>query len=289
MSKTIDTIPEDIYALFNSGIELDPALLQEFGDACVQHLVRALAKREPDTNLRASAIGETCGRRQWYNSNLPEAREDMEPHNYLKFLYGHLIEELVVVLLKASGHKIEAAQDTVSIDGVDGHPDGIIDGVLCDVKSANSRGMYKFKNNGLENEDPFGYLSQLDFYLAALQDDKRLEKKYDVAFIAIDKELGHIVVDRYARTPEHIKAIKDKVDISKKTITQAKPPVSRIPPVKDGKSGNEALAMKCRYCDFKKTCWSDANNGAGIRTFIYSSGPAFLTKVERVPNVPEVE
>ena len=38
------------------------------------------------------------------------------------------------------------------------------------------------------------------------------------------------------------------------------------------------------YCDYKKICWSDANNGKGLRVFDYSDGKHFLTHVEREPN-----
>ena len=42
--------------------------------------------------------------------------------------------------------------------------------------------------------------------------------------------------------------------------------------VPDGKSGNLKLAVGCVYCRHKGVCWSDANQGKGIRTFKYSNG-----------------
>ena len=49
--------------------------------------------------------------------------------------------------------------------------------------------------------------------------------------------------------------------------------------VPDGKSGNMKLGTQCSYCEFKKVCWPD------LKTYIYSSGPRYLTKVVREPKV----
>ena len=38
----------------------------------------------------------------------------------------------------------------------------------------------------------------------------------------------------------------------------------------------------------KFDCWSDANDGKGLRVFNYSTGKRYLTKVEKEPNVDEV-
>ncbi len=47
------------------------------------------------------------------------------------------------------------------------------------------------------------------------------------------------------------------------------------------------LSVGCSYCAYKNDCWSDANDGHGLRKFIYSKGPRWLTKVVSEPNVPE--
>ena len=55
----------------------------------------------------------------------------------------------------------------------------------------------------------------------------------------------------------------------------------------DGTSGNMKLSVGCSYCAYKNDCWSDANDGQGLRKFIYSKGPRWLTKVVNEPNVSE--
>lgn len=48
-------------------------------------------------------------------------------------------------------------------------------------------------------------------------------------------------------------------------------------------NGNMKLPVMCSYCDYKYTCWEN------LRTFMYSSGPVFLTKVVNQPKVFEME
>ena len=44
----------------------------------------------------------------------------------------------------------------------------------------------------------------------------------------------------------------------------------------------------CAYCEYKAHCWKDANGGRGLRKFIYSNGPVYLTEVNKTPKVIEV-
>ena len=58
--------------------------------------------------------------------------------------------------------------------------------------------------------------------------------------------------------------------------------------VPDGKSGNHKLAVGCVYCGHKQECWSDANNGKGLRVFKYAKGRRYLTRISKQPEVEEV-
>ena len=58
--------------------------------------------------------------------------------------------------------------------------------------------------------------------------------------------------------------------------------------VADGASGNRKLAFGCFYCEHKRTCWSDTNEGKGLRVFHYANGYRYLTQVKKAPNVEEV-
>lgn len=79
-----------------------------------------------------------------------------------------------------------------------------------------------------------------------------------------------------------------RIDNIREFLKSDTPPKKCYDPVADGASGNYKLSVGCNFCDYKHTCWSDANNGQGIRTFMYSNGPKNLVEVARTPNVPEV-
>lgn len=281
-SKSIDTLVPDIYALFGSGKKPDQKDLDELGKAMQGHIAKAFEAKENQRVLRASNIGTKCDRRLWYLVNSEGDGEDLEPHTLLKFLYGHLLEELVLFLAQEAGHKVEKRQEEVDVVGVKGHIDGVIDGVVTDVKSANSRGMSKFKNNGLLEEDPFGYLPQIDFYREGLKDAPEVTDRDNVAFLAIDKELGHLRLDKYDRSHVPFGRVRQETAAKLAVVHNDRLPNRGYFPVPDGASGNQQLDTPCRYCAFKKECWP------GLRTFAYASGPKWLTTVKKEPNVPEI-
>lgn len=286
--KNINTLVEDIYGLFKEGVDLNDQLLSEFSSNISNLLKTRLSKKEIERKgdtLRMSNFGTNCDRKLWYTVNEPDTAEELSPVTRFKFLYGDLIEELVLFLTKAAGHQVDGQQDEMNLHGVKGHRDAVIDGVLVDVKSANSRGFEKFAKHRVESDDPFGYLHQLGMYLEASKDDPKVLVKGEAAFLAVDKELGKLVVDKY-RKPKvnYEQEVKDKRAI----IQQPEPPKRHYLAEPDGQSGNYKLNTQCAYCQFKHHCWADSNGGQGIRTFIYSTGPRFLVKVARQPDVPEV-
>ena len=59
-------------------------------------------------------------------------------------------------------------------------------------------------------------------------------------------------------------------------------------PVAVGQSGNLKLPIGCVYCSHKRECWSDANQGKGLRAFKYARGLNYLVKVVKEPNVEEM-
>lgn len=284
--KTIFTLTKDIYDVLDNPSKYDWGKVESFGQELARLLVKRAQEEKKDGYLRMSNFGTPCERKLWFTVNKPETAESLDPHVRLKFLYGDIIEALILYLAKVAGHKVEGEQDEVSINGVVGHRDAIIDGVLIDVKSANSRGMQKFKTHSLESDDPFGYLEQLSLYLQASAEDERLRVKKQGAFLAVDKELGHIVLDIYnAKDVDYEKEIESK----KAKLAKENPPPRPFSPIPEGKSGNMAIPTPCSYCPHKQTCWADSNQGKGLRGFFYSNGPKWLTKVVKQPDVNEIK
>ena len=198
-----------------------------------------------------------------------------------KFLYGDVLEVLLLFLSKEAGHSVEDYQKGVEEDGVKGSIDAIIDGTLVDVKSASSFSFEKFKSGGYLFDDPFGYVAQLSGYANALGRERAgflvADKVHgDICFVELDK------LDIKANPPG------PRITQQKLVINMESPPPHCYPALPEGKSGNMKLGVGCSYCPFKEDCWSESNNGSGLRKFFYSRGPVWLTKVMREPKVNEV-
>lgn len=283
--KSINTAVKDIYDVLQNPEKYDWSGAEKFGQELGHHLVKRAQDTSSRSELRMSNFGTPCTRKLWYVVNRPDSAEPLEPWVRLKFLYGDLVESLAIFLLKVSGHKVEGEQDELTLEGIKGHRDAVVDGVLVDIKSANSRGMGKFKNHTLEHDDPFGYLDQLSLYLESSSEDPAVRVKKQAAFLAVDKELGHIVLDVYDKKDVDYRS---EIRTKKELLAEPNPPRRPYSPIPEGKSGNLALPTQCSYCNYKKLCWAESNRGKGLRTFFYSSGPKFLTHVSKQPDVREL-
>ena len=235
-------------------------------------------ERDKET-LRMSNIGRPL-RQLWYDLKSDgENTQEIPPHTFIKFLYGHLLEEVVLFLVKLAGHKVTDEQKEVKVSGIYGHMDCKIDGEVIDIKTASSYAFRKFKNDTLKDDDTFGYLSQLSGYETA-------EKTKEGGFLVLNKESGELTLHRpsFFDKPN----IKTKIREVKKAIKLDKPPKLCYTPIPEGKAGNMKLPRGCFYCRHKNECHKDANDGKGLRVFKYSKGLMYLTKVEKEPNVLEI-
>ena len=227
-----------------------------------------------------SSIGKP-DRQLWYEANSPpQDRKYFDYATLIKFLYGSILEELLVLFVRVAGHDIKNLQQEHEIEGVYGHQDAEIDGVVVDFKSASGRSFVKFKNGTLHDSDPFGYIGQLSAYAQA-------QGKNEAMFVVIDKQNGEITTYPLHEL-EMIDATK-RIKHLKQVIKNTDKPEKCYSDVEDTVKGNRKLAIGCIYCQYKKGCWSDANGGMGLRAFKYANGTRFLTQVNKLPNVEEVE
>ena len=279
--KSIDTLVEDIYNLFNDiENDIDDTVIEEFGDNIKTHLKAALLdnRNEGRSNLRLSAIGRP-DRQIWYDVNLNGKSEAITSPTRIKFLYGYILEELLIALSRLAGHTVTDTQKELDIQGVKGHQDCVIDGVLVDCKSTSPRGYEKFDKGDLVSDDPFGYIAQISAYSEANGVD-------EAAFLAINKQSGEICLAP-VHSLEMINA-GDRVSYLKSLVENKSPPNKCYSDVKEGASGNRRLGTSCLYCNHKKECWKDANDGKGLRVYNYARGYRYLTKVVREPDVEEI-
>ena len=285
MKKKLDTLVEDIYEALSAlgkgePLDVSEEVLDNFGNAMKEALRQWSTPRERDKEtLRMSNIGRPL-RQLWYDLREEgENTQEIPPHTFIKFLYGHLLEEVVLFLVKLAGHKVTDEQKEVKVSGIYGHMDCKIDGEVIDIKTASSYAFRKFKNDTLKDDDTFGYLSQLSGYETA-------EKTKEGGFLVLNKESGELTLHRpsFFDKPN----IKTKIREVKKAIKLDKPPKLCYTPIPEGKSGNMKLPRGCFYCRHKNECHKDANDGKGLRVFKYSKGLTYLTKVEKEPNVLEI-
>jgi len=282
--KKIETLVEDIYNLFT----LDPIDMDEdevdkhidnFGEMLKTHIKDFLYEKPRDrATLRLSIIGKP-DRQLWYDLNKPLGDEQLQPSTRIKFLYGYILEELLLLCTAIAGHEVTDQQKEVEISGVKGHQDSMIDGVLVDCKSASGPSFDKFRYNKLTEDDPFGYIAQISAYAHANGVDR-------AAFLVINKSTGEICLTPVQQM-DMINA-KNRVEYLKGMVTNSHIPDRCYDDVPDGKSGNYKLSIGCVYCGHKRECWKETNYGQGIRVFKYARGKRYLTQIGKEPDIEEI-
>ena len=227
--------------------------------------------------LRMSSIGKPA-RQLWYDKHSPKDRKDEDTGLNLKFLYGHIIEHLVLYLAELAGHKIKDQQRKVEVSGVSGHIDSIIDGEVCDVKSASPFSFKKFQSGEIVGDDPFGYHAQLAAY------EEGCDTKAG-GFLVVDKSSGDIC---FYKPDDMAKPnVKSLIKNLRESLEKDTPP-EKCYEFKTEKNGNKTLATGCMFCPHKWECHSDANGGKGLRVFKYSNKNVMLAEVVKEPNVDEI-
>lgn len=233
-------------------------------------------KTKSKSSLWASKIGLPL-RRLWFDTHSPEP---ITASNKMTFLYGTLIESLMVFLAREAGHDVTEEQRRVEMDGVSGKKDCRIDGVTTDVKSASSFSFKKFASGdflaGDDTVDPFGYKAQLGFYMKADNDQEG-------AFLVVNKENGEMCTN--VLSLEHdVPDVNLKIEQAKVCLESDNPPIEFCYPAETrGKSGNHVLHKLCTFCPHKFKCWADCNDGKGLIEYQYARETVYFTKLVKEP------
>jgi len=282
---SLNTIVPDIYKHLEGLSDGKPLpLTEEDIDSTLVGIKEALmswavpSARNKDFTVRMSNVGKPS-RQLWYEKRDPAGRGGIDGPTQIKFLYGHLLEEIVLMLVRMSGHKVTDEQKEVEVKGIVGHMDCKINGEVVDVKTASRFAFNKFKDGRLSQDDPFGYLGQLAGYEAAEGTDNG-------GFLVLNKESGELCM----YVPDDLDKPNIKTSISQllPALELDVPPELCYTPIPDGKKGNMKLPKGCSWCKYKHECYKDANDGQGLRTFKYSNGLAYLTEVVVEPKVEEL-
>lgn len=304
----ISTLRDDVYDLLNRGNthEPSPELAVKYAMSIGANLAKATKKKDEPrvpTKLWASDLGKDCMRKHWFTFNHPELAEQLAGPVTYKFLYGNIIEDSTLYLTEEAGHEVDGLQQRVEyrVDCPDssgqttitisGRIDAVIDGVLVDVKSTSTYGYKQTEQAGgiQRGGDKFGYLWQLSFYWNNYP-STGAKPPEEAGFLWIDRDRGEFFVDKCTSLLYGNAQIQQRAcDIYKAAKSPQVPPrdpkYDAVP--QSATSPNMKLCTECSYCDFKLACWKDANKGAGLRKFVYSNGPTWLTEVHKTPNVWE--
>ncbi len=274
--KNIDTLIIDIQEFLRANGEhwFTGDVAKTYSEEVTKRLERSFGPRTGVPSLRLSQMGPKCPHALWHSIHSPSLAEPLPPSALVKFTFGHQLEAMAIVWAKMAGHEVTGEQDELHLDGITGHRDCIIDGCLVDVKSSATRSFLKFKDKTLASSDSFGYLDQLDGYLAASIDDPLLRVKDRAYLFAIDKQLGHMCLYEHRLRED---SIRERIKHYREIVARDEPPACTCGVVKDGESGNFKLDVPASYNAFKYVCFPK------LRTFLYSDGPRYLTKVVRIP------
>lgn len=277
--STLNTLAQDVYSLLETKGGGSDASSLSFGER-LSALVKAKVSDEQGARLRPSNIGHACLRKLWYEVHKAEKLPGFDGQTLLKFMLGNTWEEALLFLAKEAGHDVKHEQLTVSLGGLHGSIDCIIDGCLVDVKSASPYAFDKYTGGLTTDNDGFGYIDQANFYLDALQDHPDLIDKDNAYLFVGDKTQGRLAVTTVPRIhrdwEEYINAKQEK-------LSKDQPPSRAFTPTAFGKSGNLAVPKVCNdYCGAVDLCWP------GTRKFAYSSGVVRLTQVRNEPRVSEI-
>jgi len=236
------------------------------------------SERDNNFTLRMSNIGRPA-RQLWYQKRDELVKSSIDGPTQIKFLYGHILEEIVLMLVRMAGHKVTDEQKEVKVKGIVGHIDCKINNEIVDVKTASGFAFKKFIQGRLAEDDPFGYLGQLAGY-------EKSEGTNNGGFLVINKESGELCLHQ----PEDLDKpnITNKIDNLISCLDINDKPERCYDPVPEGKKGNYKLHKSCFWCNYKFDCFKDVNNGQGLRGFKYANSTVYLTHVEVEPQVEEI-
>lgn len=281
---------QDMTNVLKNGVgasALSPEFFSTYSDQMNASLLRQLLAETRSYEmgkLYASDVGRPCMREPWYKYRNMD-KEQLSGSTKMKFMFGDIIETLALSVARLAGYEVKDEQKRVEmpLDGgwiLSGRIDANINNHTVDVKSVTKQSLNKF-HDGL-NEDPFGYLLQLSTYKALLPQTD------GAGFLTVVKDSGQINYFDYTDKLLDKQAVLDKANLVVRSITNAEPP-ERMAVQPDGASGNLKLCTNCSYCGYKSHCWSDANEGQGLRSFLYAGGKVVhLVHIEKLPKVMEI-
>lgn len=292
---------EALYSVFtNPEHKTNPENIDWFVNRIREVVTRSLGEsgKAKPPRLRASNIGKK-DRELWFEFNQKRLGIDgtvlqiehgnevddlnsnfIDGPTYMKFLYGDIIEAILVLLMKEAGYNLDVSQEELAVDRVTGHADCIVhhsndQREVIDTKSA-SRFAFepKFvKGDLLNGDDAFGYIGQNSHYRQATNADAS-------GWLAANKDTGELAYLSLPREKEI--DVPERVAHLKKVLREPTPPKEFCYPLEKDKEGNTKLGKGCCYCAFKFNCHE------GLRAFKHSGKWTYYTDIKKQPKGEEL-
>jgi hypothetical protein len=195
--------------------------------------------------------------------NKAGAKKIRKPYNFImRMLIGDAVEAWTMVFLKLAKADITGGKDIVSLDIADttikGESDVDIEGKVFDIKSS---APWAFKNkwqkgfDAVKRTDDFGYVGQLYGYSEG-------QKKPMGGWIVVDKSSGETVVVEADLSDAEKQEIRGNIETTINKVNSDSEFERCFEPEDEffnrKPTGNKRLGITCTFCDYRSTCWPDA-------------------------------
>jgi hypothetical protein len=250
-------------------VTVSPSAIMDFAKECEESVEKQLNKKRK-FSIRMSGLGRPLCQQLLDRQGI---QEDMDYNALFRFLFGDLVESVMVLIMEQAEVDIVAKQKPVKLTLAGHEVTGTLDLILrdemgiekvWDVKSA-SEWAFKFKYTGyggydkIKEDDPFGYVMQGHLYGEAT----------GLPFggwIVVNKSSGELAMveapdwqaeDRKEYLKDAERRVKRLLDPDPKFV---KPFKSEFETYKVKgeviRTGNKILPKICSMCGYRSHCWS---------------------------------
>lgn len=258
--KDISTLLEDIEKLLTKeAVTATKESVDSLSTMLATTIAERLGPRKIKTKLSMSMIGKPM-RQLWFQLHpgnfKKDAKETIDARQRLIFLFGDILEVLLLWLAEQAGHNVKEYQRHVELEGVGGSIDCIIDDCLVDAKSASSTSFHMFKTatvSGEDGQDYLGYHHQIQGYRQALKKEN-IETK-GAAFFVINKSTGELCLYEPDEDFDLPKDVTPRIKLLQEMLKKDEIPPQCYKAKVERKTERLYLCKSCAYCPYKDKCW----------------------------------
>ena len=118
--ESLNTVVQDIYAQLEGlsegkALEINEEELDQTMERMKESILTWSKPRESskEFTLRMSNVGRPL-RQLWYDNKNSSSPSAISAPTQIKFLYGHILEEIVLMLVRLAGHEVSSEQKEIS-------------------------------------------------------------------------------------------------------------------------------------------------------------------------------